>query len=352
MRAALFFLILGVLLPHSLSAQRVVRYGADFLASGAGARALGMGSAYVALASDVTAGYWNPAGLTGVTGLEVVYMHVERFAGVVSFDYAGVAIPLSAQTSLAIALFRSGVNDIKNTLDAWDGERGLPRPQAEDLVTTFSVADYAFFVSFGRRVQEHLAWGVSGKIIRRTLGPFASAWGYSMDVGIQFRQRNWRIGATLQDATTMLQSWSVNREKLQALEGVFGLPLPEGGTELVLPVLRLGGAYQRKWNELRVIASVDVDLAFEGRKAYALHTGPVSYHPRLGVEAMYRERIALRGGLNQWVVGPDGFSVSPSVGAGLVLRRWYIDYSFGHFAGLAAELGFSHRLSVRVVILH
>ena len=79
--AALFALV-----PAAPAAQTVVQYGAEFLAGGVGARALGMGGAYVARANDVTAGYWNVAGLDGLHYPEAAYMHAERFAGIVAFD--------------------------------------------------------------------------------------------------------------------------------------------------------------------------------------------------------------------------------------------------------------------------
>ena len=37
-------------------------HAAEFLSHGVGARALGMGGAFVAVADDATATYWNPAG--------------------------------------------------------------------------------------------------------------------------------------------------------------------------------------------------------------------------------------------------------------------------------------------------
>ena len=51
--------------------------GFAFLKLGVGARAMGMGSAYVAIADDPTALYWNPAGLASVTKTQVTAMHNE-----------------------------------------------------------------------------------------------------------------------------------------------------------------------------------------------------------------------------------------------------------------------------------
>src|SRR5271157_5990169 len=46
-------------------------YAGESLAIGVGARALGMGGAFVAVADDASTSYWNPAGLVNVKGVEV-----------------------------------------------------------------------------------------------------------------------------------------------------------------------------------------------------------------------------------------------------------------------------------------
>lgn len=59
------------------------KYSNKFLAIGTRARALGMAGTQVATASDVTVGYWNTAGLTGIGHQhELVLMHAEYFAGI------------------------------------------------------------------------------------------------------------------------------------------------------------------------------------------------------------------------------------------------------------------------------
>lgn len=333
--------------PGLAAGQKVAKYGADFLAGGVGARSLGMGGAYVALAQDVTAGYWNPSGLSGLENTELAYMHAERFAGVVSFDYGSVAFPISTRSAVGISFFRSGVNDIKNTLDAWDPERNQPRPNPQQFFKSFSAADYAFFVSYARMISERLSFGVTGKVIRRNIGDFASAWGYSFDVGVQYRTGRLLLGANVQDVSTMLQSWSINRGELANIEEVFGDALPSGGTELVLPVVRLGSGLVMPMGENALTLGLDVDLAFDGQNSFVLNTGDVSFHPRLGAEYNYHNVVFLRGGVNR-VLFDDGLDITPSVGTGLRLKQFSIDYGFGDFAGLASDLGFSHRISLQL----
>jgi len=333
------------------SAQRVAKYGADFLAGGVGARALAMGGAHVAMASDVHAIYWNPAGLQQLSTAEVAYMHAERFSGIVSFDYGAVALPLSERSTVAVAYLRSGVNDIKNTLDAWDPERDQPRPNPEQYITTFSAADHAFFVGYSRTISSALDFGVTAKIIRRKIGSFAGAWGYSFDVGVRYRRGPLALGAVVQDATTMLQSWSVDADRLAPIRDVFGDELPSGGTELVLPVLRLGSAYGWGVPGGRLALALDLDLSFDGQSANVIDVGDgaVAFHPRMGFEYSFRDVIALRGGIARVLWTQDeGLDLTPAVGSGLRIGRFVVDYGFGDFSGLVSELGYSHRVSVAV----
>jgi len=344
-----FLLVACLSLVLPVRGQTVAKYGADFLAGGVGARALGMGGAQVALAQDVNASYWNPAGLSRLDYPELAYMHAERFAGVVSFDYGSVAFPINGRSTVGIAFFRSGVNDIKNTLDAWDPERDQPRPNPEAHFKTFSAADYAFFLSYGRSLNDRFSIGVNGKVIRRSIGDFANAWGYSFDVGVQYRSGRFVFGANIQDVSTMLQSWSVNQGELSNIAAVFGDEMPEGGTELVLPVARLGSGLILPMGESSLVFGLDLDLAFDGQQSFVLNAGDVSFHPRLGTEFNYKGVVSLRAGINRVMYSDrDGLNLTPSVGTGLQIKQFNVDYGFGDFAGLASELGYSHRISLRM----
>ena len=341
-------LLLSTFTISGAHGQKVAKYGADFLAGGVGARALGMGGAFVAVANDVTAGYWNPAGLSRMLAPEIAYMHAERFAGVVSFDYGSAAFPINDRSTVGLSFFRSGVNDIKNTLDAWDPERNQPRPNPDQFFRTFSAADFAFFMSYARALNERFSFGVTGKVIRRNIGDFANAWGYSFDVGVQYRGEHLVLGLNVQDVSTMLQSWSINAGELGNIEEVFGDALPEGGTELVLPVARFGsGLILPVGLDNTLTLGFDMDLAFDGQNAFVLNAGDVSFHPRFGAEFSYKGVLAFRGGINR-VLSNDGLSLTPSVGTGLNIKQLSIDYGFGDFAGLSSDLGFSHRISLRL----
>lgn len=342
--ARILLFALAVAAP-SASAQTVVKYGAEFLASGVGARALGMGGAFVAHADDVTAGYWNVAGLDALALPEGAYMHAERFDGAVAFDYAAVAFPISDRSTVAVSFVRSAVDDIANTLDAFDPATGLPRPNAEDYVTYFSAADNALFLSYARGVNERLSVGATAKVIRRGIGEFANAWGYSLDVGAQLDLGRFRVGLNLQDATGMVQAWSVDEARFEALAEE---DRPVGLTEVVLPLARLGASTRLDLtDDIGVTLATDVDLGFDGQQANALNVGDVSFRPRLGGEMLYRNTLAFRAGIADVTTNEAyGTQITPAVGAGLRLGALTVDYGFGDFGGLASELGYAHRVSV------
>jgi len=67
---------------------------------GIGARPLGMGGAFVAVADDANAAMHNPAGLGYMTVPEAGFTHVRMLSGVVNYNYAGIVLPLGGAGSL------------------------------------------------------------------------------------------------------------------------------------------------------------------------------------------------------------------------------------------------------------
>ena len=75
-------------------------YSADFLNIGVGAKAAAMGNAYVGLANDVTAIYWNPSGLVQLAEPQIIFSHTRWFSDI-RYEYLGLALPLSSRNVVA-----------------------------------------------------------------------------------------------------------------------------------------------------------------------------------------------------------------------------------------------------------
>lgn len=345
-------LLVFISTPVSWAQSAQAKYGSDFLSTGGGARALGMGSAHAALVNDVTAGYWNVAGLTQMNSPQIIYMHSERFSGIVGYDYGAAALPLkSNKGAVSVSFFRQGVDNIANTLNAWDRERNQPRQNAEDYITKFSAADMALFFSYATAKSEQLSYGASAKIIHHKLGPFAQAWGYSLDIGAQYKTDIADFGISVRDITTMQKMWEVDESEFGDYEAQFdslGATLPTGQNEYVLPSIKLGTARLFEVHDFDIIAAADVDLLFENRQAYYINIDRMSIEPHVGTEVSYKDRISIRTGLTDFIDDPvSGFSVSPTLGLGLKLSSFVLDYGFASFAGATSDLGFTHRISLR-----
>lgn len=351
---ALILILFAARLPAQ---SQQAKYGNDFLNSGAGAQALGMGSAFSAAAGGVSAAYWNVAGLAGLKEPQIMYMHSERFGGIVGYDYGAAAMPLkSGNGVVALSFFRQGVDNIANTLNAWDRERNQPKEDVESYISKFSAADMALLISFATFANdERISYGLSAKLIQHRLGPFAEAWGYSLDAGIRYRSPFAEFGVAVRDLTTMQKMWSVDESKFEGTEAQFdslGATIPTGSNEYVLPSLRLGAAKKFDFNSpFSLLTTADIDLLFENRKAYYINIGRMSIEPHAGAELTYKERISLRTGLTDFFTDPEGgFNVSPTLGMGLKLRSFDLDYGFASFAGISADLGFTHRISLRFTL--
>lgn len=353
------FLLLFLFLLNSLSHSQAFeegKYGSDFLSVGGGARPLGMGSAFTSVSRDVLSGYWNPAGLSGLQSIQLVYMHSERFAGVVGYDYGAVAMPVKGSNGVvALSFMRQGVDGIKNTLHAWDPAQNLPKSDPASYMKEFSSSDMALFLSYANHFRRGWYWGISSKVLHSRLGPFANAWGYSFDAGIQHRGDTYQFGIVVTDFTTLLKFWTVDQKELAALENFInpetGKPetLPEGTNEYVKPSLKLGASRSFLFGNFSLLTAVDARLRFEGRRTYYLNIGDTSLEPHFGTEVGYKDLVFIRAGLTDFHLDDrNSFFVSPTLGTGLKIGSFTVDYGFSSFAGIASDLGFTHRISLQV----
>lgn len=357
MKQFLFFILFLSVFITSVDAQsfQQVSNGDDLFAIGGGARALGMGGAHVALVNDVTAGFWNPAGLVGITNRELSYMHSERFGGIVAYDYGAFAMPLrNSEDVIALTFFRQGVDGIKNTLNAWDRERDRPKANPQDYITEFSTSDMALLMSYASRLNDDITWGTSVKLLYSRLGPFADGFGYSVDLGMQYQKGKLLAGVNVHNITTLMKLWTINEDELEPLRNFFADEdlndgFPVGQNEYTRPSIRAGVASFYDIDDFRITGAFDVVTHFEGRRTYYINAGPISFQPHLGTEIGYKESIFIRLGVTDVFTDRDSkIYASPTLGAGFRVGALFFDYAFGSFAGSNANLGYTHRVSAKL----
>lgn len=355
---------LALLASAVASAQK---YSNEFLSIGVGARAHGMGGSQVAHVGDVTAGYWNPAGLSRIgeqykTDLQVAAMHAEWFGGIGKYDYAAVALPLPQQNHyLGLTFIRFGVDGIPNTLSLYNSDGTVNY----DNITEFSAADYALMFGYARKFDSlGLSLGANAKIVHRSIGPFAKSWGFGVDLGAQYRKGDWRFGLMLRDITTTFNAWrfSFTDAEKQTLQ-LTGNEVPIQSLEITRPQIVLGASYQKdfpvgkaneagKRAEMGVLASVDLITTTDGRRNTLIRSNPFSISPALGLELHYAHTVYLRAGMNNVqqftrIDGSNSWAIQPNFGVGVRIARLRLDYGLANLGGSAGVL-ISHLVSARL----
>ncbi len=331
-KKAIFAFTFLVISSLSIFPQTVIsKYAGEFMAIGVGARALGMGGAYVAISNDVTSGYYNPAGLANLNYPQIALMHAEQFGNLVNYDYASVAIPFGTDMSFGISAMRLAVDGIPDTRDALVIRNTTTRlsditdPRAginPELVKEFSDQDWAFYLTFAKRHAEDFYYGVNVKIIKRDIAEY-SAFGVGFDIGALYSPfENFFLGANLQDITTTLVAWNTGRN------------------ELITPTAKIGTAYMVEVLGGKLTPALDLDVRFENRRfASNFNIGPVSFDMHTGFEFNFKNLFAVRAGYND--------VKQFTLGTGVKLPKLNIDYSFARFSYSKNErLDDTHRISL------
>ena len=335
-------------------AQSTPKYSNEFLSIGVGARAFGMSNTVVASADDVTAGFWNPAGLVNQEDkLQINVMHSNYLNGLANYDYVALGTKIKENAALSFAMVRFGVDGIPNTLDLIrNGQINY------DRVKEFSAVDYGFFVSYAQKSSiDGLSFGGSAKVVHRRAGEFTTAWGFGIDASARYQtDNNWSFAVIGRDITTTFNAWQFNFT--EAEEAVFrstNNEVPINSLELTLPKVILGAAKKIDFTQdFSLLTEINVDLNTDGRRNTLLKTDIISGDPHMGIEASYKDIIYLRGGVGNFQQEKDlnyeqQWTFMPNIGLGLKLNNLMIDYALSDI-GDQSTANYSHVFSIRAAV--
>ncbi|MCR4295578.1 MAG: PorV/PorQ family protein [Elusimicrobia bacterium] len=270
---------------------------ASFLDIGVGARALGMGGAYTALADDANSLYWNPAGLAKLEKREFTASHAEMYEST-RLDFLAYAHPTS-QGTISAGLTYLSQGKI-------EGRDSLGRPTAG-----FDASDAALSAGYARKLG-FAELGASVKYIRSHIGS-TEAQTVAADAGAKRDIGNVTIGATLRN---------------------LGPGLKFGDQRNDLPLrIAAGAAYRFAGGHA---AAVEVVNGPRGAGTTAAFGGEFQAVKNLYLRGGYTTQTAITGG--------SSFDAARGLTMGLGLRneKWSLDYAVLP----SGELGRSHRFSI------
>ena len=307
------------------------KFAGAFLDGGAGARAMGMGNAFSAIADDASAIYWNPAGLGRTTHNEIMASHEFRFGNIVDYSYFGGIYQVRERNGrLGIGVVRLGIDNIAFTDSSMHDDQnndGIVDPGEftydPDKLRFVTDSEYALFLSYAQPVGKwHL--GGSLKLLRQSVDSFSS-FGMGLDFGVLRPDllHNLDFGFMMHDITSTYVSWNTGRK------------------ESIAPVSRVGLAYRLPSERMRGLFLItgDAEVHFDNRQgADQFWISSTSTNLNFGLEFTMQERLALRVGLQE-----EAFHA----GAGFAAGPLFFDYGIVPFPTNDFEP--SQRLSLRWV---
>jgi len=297
-----------------LGGQRAGISTAQFLKIGAGGRASALGDAFVAIANDASALYWNPAGLVQFKEHQVFFSH-NQWVVDINHDFLGAVYHLDETNSFGVALTSLSMTDMKVTTEF------APFGTGE----YFGVSSFAAAVTYSRRMTDQFSFGGTVRYIEETLDKLKMR-GVMIDLGTYY----WTGLGSTRFAVTVSN---------------FGNQLAPDGE-----VILVGKRKVSEWQAYSPPTIFRIGFAFEPyqNEEHKLTTAIQLNHPNdnsenvvTGVEYNWKNIVYLRGGY-KFNVDEQNYSFGAGLNVPVSFAEFTFDYAFSKFE----RLGSAHRFSL------
>jgi long-subunit fatty acid transport protein len=297
-----------------LGGQRAGISTAQFLKIGVGGRASALGDAFVAMANDASALYWNPAGLVQFKENQILFSH-NQWVVDINHDFLGGVYHLDETNAFGLSLTSLSMQDMPVTTEF------APFGTGE----YFGFKDIAVAVTYSRKMTDQFSFGGTVRYIEETLDKLKMR-GFMIDLGTMY----WTgLGST----------------RFAVAVTNFGNQLAPDG-EVVL----VGNRSQSEWQSFSPPTMFRIGFAFEPYQdeQHMFTTAIQLNHPNdnsenvsTGVEYNWKQMFFLRGGY-KFNVEEQNYSFGAGINLPIDIAMFTLDYAYSNFA----RLGSAHRFSI------
>ena len=297
-----------------LGGQRAGISTAQFLKIGVGGRASAMGDAFVAIANDASALYWNPAGLSQFNEHQVIFSH-NKWVVDINHDFVGGVYHLDDANSFGIGFTALTMQKMPVTTEF------APFGTGE----YFGFSDIAIALSYSRKMTDQFSFGGTIRYIEETLDKLKMR-GFMIDLGTFY----WTgLGST----------------RFAVAVTNFGNDLAPDG-EVVL----VGSRTKSDWQSFSPPTMFRIGFALEPYQdeEHIITTSIQLNHPNdnsenvsTGFEYSWNRTLFLRGGY-KFNVEEQNITFGAGVNVPISFAQFSLDYAYSNFS----RLGSAHRFSI------
>jgi hypothetical protein len=321
-----FVLFASIALVNIAVAQsKVGTTAANFLKIPQGARATAMGGAFTAVANDASAAFWNPGGLSRITGNEFIASDAKWIVGTNTYWF-GLAIKAGDNGCAALSV---------NELD-YGNEEITTATEPDGTGQTWSARDVAIGLSYAQNLTDRFSIGGTAKYIHQSIWN-ESASAFALDVGLLFTTQldNMRIGMNIANFGTELKMDGKDAYLAADVD-----PTHTGNNETIVSELQtdswtlpltftIGLGYDPLDND-KFKWSVAVDAVYPNSQTSYLN---------MGTEITWNKMISLRAGYFSLFKEAAEEGLTAGVGVQYDLGEFLIkaDYSYSEF-GILGEI--------------
>ena len=315
-----YILIVFILVSSFVFGQsKVGTTAANFLNIPIGSKAVGMGGAFVAIANDATAIYWNPSSIARFDRNEFNVSYSEWLVET-KFNWFGLTFKLSENDAIALSLGQLNY-----------GEEDVTTPfQPLGTGEKWKAQDIVFGATYAKNLTDRFSIGGTVKYIRQQIWN-ESASAFALDIGLLFKTQleGLNIGMNIANFGTELKL-----DGKDLLQPVDIDPANTGNNDKITATLNTDS-----WT-LPLNFTVGISYEFLKNDDFGLIVGLDAIYPNnqtsflnIGGEFSWRDMIFLRGGYTSLFKESAEEGLAAGVGLKYDFGGFFakVDYSYSDF---------------------